>query len=111
MVALNSDHSVRKLKGPGRPLFDQEERGVILSALEMVDYITVFDEETVHQTLLDLKPHIHAKGSDYTVETVPERETVKSYGGKTVIVGGDKVRSTSEVIQDMARWISYDRPE
>lgn len=98
VVALNSDSSVRLLKGPGRPLLTQEERSLILSALDMVDYITVFDEKTVHRILLALKPDVHAKGSDYSVETVPERETVKNYGGKTVIVGGDKVRSTSEII-------------
>ncbi len=102
VAALNSDKSVRKLKGSLRPLLGEEERALILSALEMVDYITVFEEETVHRVLLTLKPHVHAKGSDYSVETVPERETVKSYGGQTVIVGGDKVRSTSEVIQDIS---------
>lgn len=102
VVALNSDKSVRKLKGSLRPLLGEEERALILSALEMVDYITVFEEETVHRVLLTLKPHVHAKGSDYSVETVPERKTVKSYGGQTVIVGGDKVRSTSEVIQDIS---------
>lgn len=102
VTALNSDKSVRKLKGSLRPLLGEEERALILSALEMVDYITVFEEETVHRVLLTLKPHIHAKGSDYSVETVPERETVKSYGGQTVIVGGEKVRSTSEIIQDIS---------
>jgi D-glycero-beta-D-manno-heptose 1-phosphate adenylyltransferase len=102
VVAVNSDKSVRKLKGPGRPLLGQKDRALILSALEMIDYITIFDEETVHRVLLAFEPHVHAKGSDYSVETVPERETVKSYGGKTMIVGGDKVRSTSKVIQDIA---------
>lgn len=102
VVALNSDSSVRILKGPGRPLLTQEERSLILSALDMVDYITVFDEKTVHRILLALKPDVHAKGSDYSVETVPERETVKNYGGETVIVGGDKVRSTSEIIHAIA---------
>lgn len=102
VVALNSDSSVRLLKGPGRPLLTQEERSLILSALDMVDYITVFDEKTVHRILLAIKPDVHAKGSDYSVETVPERETVKNYGGETVIVGGDKVRSTSEIIHAIA---------
>ncbi len=102
VVALNSDSSVRLLKGPRRPLLTQEDRSLVLSALDMVDYITVFAENTAHRVLLTLKPHIHAKGSDYSVDTVPERETVKSYGGQTVIVGGDKVRSTSEIIQIIA---------
>jgi D-glycero-beta-D-manno-heptose 1-phosphate adenylyltransferase len=102
VVALNSDRSVQRLKGPGRPLLEEKERALILSAMEMVDYITIFNEDTVNSVLLALKPHIHAKGSDYTVDTVPERETVRSYGGQTVIVGGDKVRSTSEIVQSLS---------
>lgn len=99
VVALNSDSSVRRLKGKGRPLLKQEERAEILSAFSMVDHITIFGELNVEKILLALKPDVHAKGSDYTVWTVPERETVKSYGGKIAIVGGPKVRSTSELIR------------
>ena len=99
VVALNSDSSVRRLKGKGRPLLNQEERAEILSAFSVVDYITIFGKLNVEKILLALKPDVHAKGSDYTVLTVPERETVKSYGGKIAIVGGPKVRSTSVLIR------------
>jgi len=98
IVALNSDDSVRKLKGPPRPILTASERAEILSAFPFIDYIVIFDEPTVSSLLLDLKPDVHAKGTDYTVETVPEREIVKSYGGKTAIVGDPKLHSTSELI-------------
>lgn len=99
VVALNSDASVRRLKGKGRPLLDEKERAEIISALYFVDYITIFSEPTVEKILLTLKPHIHAKGSDYTKDTVPEKDTVKSYGGKIAITGGPKIRSTSDIIK------------
>ncbi len=99
VVGLNSDSSVRRLKGKDRPILNQEERAEILSAFSMVDYLTIFGELNVEKILLALKPDVHAKGSDYTARTVPERETVKSYGGKIAIVGGPKVRSTSVLIR------------
>lgn len=99
VVALNSDNSVQKLKGTGRPLMKEKERAEIISALCFVDYITIFSEPNVEKILLTLKPHIHAKGSDYTKETVPEKDTVKSYGGKIAITGGPKIKSTSEIIR------------
>lgn len=99
VVALNSDRSLRGLKGDNRALIDQEGRVRLLSALQCVDYVTLFDESRVDRVLLSLKPDFHCKGSDYTVESVPERDTVLSYGGNIAIVGGDKVRSTSEIIQ------------
>ncbi len=98
VVALNSDASVRRLKGAGRPVLPQEERAAIIAAFACVDYVTVFDEPNVEEILLALKPDVHAKGSDYTKKTVPERETVLSYGGRIAIAGGPKIRSTSEVI-------------
>ncbi len=98
VVALNSDASVRQLKGAGRPVLPQEERTAIIAAFACVDYVTLFDELNVEKILLALKPDIHAKGSDYTKKTVPERETVLSYGGRIAIAGGPKIRSTSEVI-------------
>ena len=101
VVALNSDSSVRKLKGPGRPILGEEERVAIISSFDFVDYITVFEEPDVAEILLALKPDIHAKGSDYTEETVPERKTVLSYGGTTAITGGPKVKSTSEIIRQI----------
>lgn len=101
VVALNSDRSLKKLKGNHRAIIDEEGRVKILSAFHCVDYVTTFDETTVDRVLLTLKPDFHCKGSDYTPETVPERETVKSYGGRIAIVGGDKVRSTSEIIKKL----------
>jgi rfaE bifunctional protein nucleotidyltransferase chain/domain len=97
IAALNSDASVRALKGSGRPLTSEGERAEILSAIRFVDYITIFTESRVDKLLLRLKPHIHAKGTDYTVETVPERETVLSYGGRIAIVGDPKDHSSSEI--------------
>lgn len=101
IVALNSDKSVRSLKGEGRPLMNEIDRAEILSSFEFVDYIVIFDERDVGKILLELKPHIHAKGSDYTEETVPERETVLSYGGKIAICGGKKIRSSSKIIDEI----------
>jgi rfaE bifunctional protein nucleotidyltransferase chain/domain len=102
VVALNSDASVEKLKGQGRPLLKERERAEIISSFYFVDYITLFDEDNVEKILKALKPHVHAKGSDYTKETVPEKETVKGYGGQVAITGGPKVKSTSEIIKDIA---------
>jgi len=99
VLALNSDSSVGRLKGKGRPILDQKERVEILTAFSFIDYMTVFDEDNVEKVLLTLKPDIHAKGSDYTKETVPEKETVQSYGGSIAIVGGAKINSTSQVIK------------
>lgn len=99
VVALNSDASVRALKGAGRPLLPQAERAEILSALSSVDFVTIFRELNVENILRVLKPDLHAKGSDYTLDTVPERETVKACGGRNVITGGPKVRSTRDVIE------------
>jgi len=101
IVALNSDSSVRKLKGKGRPLLNQEERAEIISSFSFVDYITFFEEPNVVKVLLALEPDIHAKGSDYTKETVPEKDTVKGYGGKIAITGGPKVRSTSQLLEEI----------
>ncbi len=98
LVALNSDASVRRLKGPGRPILPQNERAEIIGAFEFVDYVTIFDEPNVERILRTLKPDVHAKGSDYSRKTVPERETVLGYGGRITIAGGPKIRSTSEVI-------------
>jgi rfaE bifunctional protein nucleotidyltransferase chain/domain len=102
VVALNSDASVRGLKGPGRPILDQSERLEIIAAFEFVDFVTLFEEDKVDRVLLELKPHIHVKGSDYTEETVPEKDTVRDYGGRVAIAGGPKVRNTSDLIQEIA---------
>jgi len=109
VVALNSDSSVRRLKGKGRPILLEKERREIIASFYFVDYVTFFDEDKVEKVLLALKPHVHAKGSDYTVDTVPERETVKKFGGETAITGGPKIKSTSDVIQEIAARFKDDK--
>jgi rfaE bifunctional protein nucleotidyltransferase chain/domain len=101
IVGVNSDDQVREQKGEGRPILPAKERAEIVAALESVNYVTIFDEPTVEQLLLALKPNVHAKGSDYTVDTVPEREVVKSYGGRVAIVGDPKDHSTSQILSRM----------
>ena len=99
VVAVNSDEQVAILKGPGRPILPDAERAELIASLESVNYVTIFDEPTVETLLLALKPDVHAKGTDYTVDTVPEREVVKSYGGQVAIVGDPKDHSTSEILK------------
>jgi rfaE bifunctional protein nucleotidyltransferase chain/domain len=98
VVGVNSDDQVRIQKGPGRPILLAEERAELVASLESVDYVTIFEEPTVEQLLLALKPDVHAKGTDYTEETVPEREVVRSYGGRVAIVGDPKDHSTSSLL-------------
>lgn len=98
VVGINSDRAVRTLKGEGRPLMSESERAEILSELMYVDYVTVFDEPTADTILATLKPDVHAKGTDYTEETVPERSTVLGYGGKIAIVGDEKDHSTKDLV-------------
>lgn len=98
IVGLNGDRSVRRLKGPQRPLMPEQERAEILCAIECVDWVVVFEDLTVDPLLLELRPDVHAKGTDYTVETVPERETVRSYGGRVAIVGDPKDHSTRDFL-------------
>ncbi|MCB1152681.1 adenylyltransferase/cytidyltransferase family protein [bacterium] len=98
VVALNSDASVRSLKGEGRPILPLEERVALVSAIEGVDYVTSFDEPKVTNLLLALEPHIHAKGTDYTRDNVPEVETVRSYGGEVAITGDPKDHNTTDII-------------
>src|SRR5437016_1910397 len=80
IVGINSDEQARRLKGPGRPVLPQEQRAEIISAIEAVDFVTIFQEPTVAQLLLAIKPDIHAKGTDYTEDSVPERDVVRSFG-------------------------------
>jgi rfaE bifunctional protein nucleotidyltransferase chain/domain len=98
VVGVNSDAQVARLKGAGRPVMPASERAEIVASLESVTYVTIFDEPTVEQLLLSLKPHVHAKGTDYTEETVPERAVVRSYGGRVAIVGDPKDHSTSAIL-------------
>ena len=101
VVGVNSDREVAIQKGSGRPILPESERAELLAALESVSFVTVFDEPTVEALLLALKPDVHAKGTDYTVDTVPEREVVRSYGGRVAIVGDPKDHSTSEILSRM----------
>jgi len=101
IVALNSDSSSRALKGEGRPTTTLSERMEIIAAFECVDYVTCFEETNVVGVLLSLKPDVHAKGTDYTVDTVPERETVKQYGGRIAIVGDEKNHSSTDILNTM----------
>ncbi|HYK91510.1 MAG TPA: adenylyltransferase/cytidyltransferase family protein [Acidobacteriota bacterium] len=101
IVAINSDDSVATLKGAGRPLQSESERAEILASLECVDCVAVFDTPTVDPLLLQLRPDVHAKGTDYTTESVPERNTVLSYGGRVAIVGDPKDHSTRDLIKSI----------
>lgn len=102
IVAVNSDEQVRKQKGEDRPLMPQDQRAEIVSALAAVDFVTIFDEPTVAELLLALKPDIHAKGTDYTEDTVPERDVVRSYGGRVAIAGDPKDHSSSRMIEKIS---------
>jgi rfaE bifunctional protein nucleotidyltransferase chain/domain len=99
VVAINSDRSVRAIKDPGRPILDEDERVALVSALECVDYVVLFDEPDVTSVLKTLRPAIHAKGTDYTEETVPEREIVRANGGDVRITGDAKDHSTRDIIR------------
>jgi rfaE bifunctional protein nucleotidyltransferase chain/domain len=103
VVAINSDAQVSSLKGPGRPILPAEERAEIVASLEAVDFVTVFEEPTVTELLLSLKPDVQAKGTDYTEDTVPERDVVRSYGGQVAIAGDPKDHSTSEMISRLGQ--------
>ncbi len=98
IVAINDDSSVRLLKGDSRPLQNQWDRAEILASLGCVDFVVIFDSPTVAPVLEALRPDFHAKGTDYTEETVPERQTVAAYGGRTVIVGDRKAHSSRDLI-------------
>ena len=99
VVGINSDEQVRKLKGASRPFMPERERAEIVSALKFVDYVTIFNEPTVAELIRAVRPDFHAKGTDYTTDTVPEREIVREYGGKTAIVGDPKAHSSTDLIQ------------
>lgn len=98
IVGINSDEQVRKLKGEKRPLMPERERAELISALRFVDYVTIFSEPTVEELIRLIRPNFHAKGTDYTVESVPERAVVREYGGQVIIVGDPKEHSSTELI-------------
>ena len=103
LVAVNSDASIRRNKGPGRPVGPEAERVEVLCALSCVDLVTVFDDPTVDGLLRLLRPQVHAKGRDYTAENLPERETVKEIGAEIAIVGDPKDHATSDLLERIRR--------
>ena len=103
IVGVNSDEQTRKLKGEGRPHTPENERAEIVAGIRCVDLATIFNEPTVEELLLAIKPDFHAKGTDYTTETVPERDIVRSYGGTVAIVGDPKDHSSTEIIDRLSK--------
>ncbi|HTY42987.1 MAG TPA: adenylyltransferase/cytidyltransferase family protein [Thermoanaerobaculia bacterium] len=97
-VGVNADASVARAKGPGRPILPEAERAEIVAALAAVDAVVIFGEDSPAALIAELKPDVHAKGTDYAAETVPERAVVAAYGGRTVIVGDPKDHSTTDVL-------------
>jgi len=98
VVAINDDRSVADLKGPGRPILPAADRAELVAALRGVDYVVLFSEPTVAPLLTALTPDVHCKGTDYTTDSVPERETVRAYGGRVAIVGDPKDHSTRDLL-------------
>ncbi len=103
VVALNSDRSVRRIKGPHRPVQPEKERAEIIAALACVDFVTIFNEPDVRKLLRTLKPDFHCKGTDYTQETVPERETAQEVGAHVLICGDPKDHSTRDLLARIVR--------
>ena len=101
VVGVNGDASVRQLKGEGRPVMPEDERAELISAIRGVTYVTIFHEDSPSRLLQTLRPDFQCKGTDYTADSVPEAEIVKSYGGKVVIVGDPKDHSTTEMLRRM----------
>lgn len=99
VVGINSDRQTRKLKGVNRPFMPEDERAELVSSLRCVDLVTIFDEPTVEELMKAIRPDLHAKGTDYTTETVPERKLMVELGGTVVIVGDPKDHSSSDLIQ------------
>jgi rfaE bifunctional protein nucleotidyltransferase chain/domain len=102
VVGINSDRQVTALKGRGQPIVPERERAEVVAALSAVDLVTIFDEPTVETLLMAIRPDIHAKGTDYSEETVPERAIVRSFGGRVAIVGDPKTHSTSEILDRLS---------
>ncbi len=98
VVGVNGDASVRRLKGEGRPVMTAQDRALLVGALRAVNHVVVFEEDDVTRLLLALKPDVHCKGTDYTPQTVPEREVVRSYGGRVAIVGDPKQHDTRALL-------------
>jgi rfaE bifunctional protein nucleotidyltransferase chain/domain len=109
IVAVNDDASVAGLKGEGRPIMPAADRGELVAALAGVDYVMIFGDPTVERLLRLIQPDVHCKGTDYTVETVPERAIVQGYGGRTAIVGDPKSHATRELLARIAAGRADDR--
>jgi rfaE bifunctional protein nucleotidyltransferase chain/domain len=103
IVAVNSDASARSLKGPGRPVLDEAARARLVAALRAVDYVVIFSEQTVGSLLRDLLPDVHAKGTDYSADTVPERSIAKDLGIEVAIVGDPKNHSTRGLLASLRK--------
>jgi rfaE bifunctional protein nucleotidyltransferase chain/domain len=103
VVAVNDDESVARLKGPGRPVTPAMERAEVVAALRGVDYVVLFGDATVERLLRLLQPDVHCKGTDYTIDSVPERAVVLAYGGRTAVVGDPKDHSTREILTRLSR--------
>src|SRR5262245_50302918 len=102
VVAINNDESAAELKGPGRPILPAADRAELVAALRGVDYVVTFGERTVERLLRLIRPDVHCKGTDYTIDSVPERSVVLEYGGRTAIVGDPKQHATRELIKRIA---------
>jgi D-glycero-beta-D-manno-heptose 1-phosphate adenylyltransferase len=103
VVGVNADSSVCNLKGPGRPILDENARALLVAALRAVDYVILFSEPSVDSLLDDLRPHVHAKGTDYTMENVPERATAARIGIRVAIVGDPKDHSTRGLLESVRK--------
>ena len=101
IVAVNDDQSVAKLKGAGRPVMPAADRAEIVAAIAAVDYVVVFGDPNVERLLMRLQPDVHCKGTDYTIDTVPERAVVQGYGGRTAIVGDAKHHASRDLIRSL----------
>jgi rfaE bifunctional protein nucleotidyltransferase chain/domain len=101
VVGVNGDESVCELKGAGRPVMNEDERAEIIAAIRGVSYVTIFRERSPARLIGELKPDVHCKGTDYTADSVPEAEVVRSYGGRVAIVGDPKDHSTTEILKKM----------
>ena len=103
MVGVNADAGVSGLKGPGRPVLNERARALLVAALREVDYVVIFPEPNVDALLAELRPDVHAKGTDYTADTVPERATAEQLGIRVAIVGDPKEHSTRELLQSVRK--------
>ncbi len=103
VVGVNSDKQARGLKGEGRPFMPENERAELIASLKCVDLVTIFDEPTVEQLIRTIRPDFHAKGTDYTTDTVPERDIIREVGGQVAIVGDPKDHSSTELIATVSK--------